>query len=385
MKIIFVNRAMSMFRGGAENFDLNLARGLRRLGCEVEFITSRPLIKNIQYPLSEFSTDYVYSPWLYNFAHKFSRNSLIGKIPYLRGLPSLLNIISFSISAFRIIKRKKFDVAQLNGLPLLGSWIVKYLNKVAVVRFPGPPSRFYYSQMMQCSALVANGDAYNYIIKQIGINCHNIPPGVDDKVFRRIGGSSVRERYNVSNQDFLLLYVGRFIEIKNIPFLLEGFAQACREQNNLTLMLVGEGYLLHEMQQLASKHGIIEKVRFVGGMEQKQLPSYYSAADAFIITSHYDNFPNAVLEAMACGLPIIGTNVGGIPQQIADGENGFLIEPGNLLDLKMAILNLAKNSEKCQVMGRKNLFLVKNSYNWRVTCEKFLQVYREIVVRNSNR
>jgi glycosyltransferase involved in cell wall biosynthesis len=363
-RIIFVNRVLGIFRGGGETADLNFAAQLRRLGCDVEFITgSRRFGTPRQIP---FPTTYIRTPYLRPLAYLPFRYS------YKFGQ---LDLWLFGNRVIELLKRKRADIVQVCGAPELALRI-HALGFRTVVRFPGPPPVSIKGIVQRCDAVFANGDAYAQL-KQMREDARNIPIGIDARIFRH-RETDVRERYGIGGAP-LLLYVGRFAPLKNLPLLIDAFAAVVTERPEARLMMAGTGDLMKSIKRRAEVRGVAEKIIFTGEVPYEALPRYYSAADIFVLSSHYDNFPNAVLEAMSCGLPIVATRVGGVPLLVEDGENGRLTPPGDADALKDAVLRLLADDRLRRVMGCRNREKARSLYSWDASARKLLAFYRELL------
>jgi len=376
MKIAFINRGIGMFRGGGEQFDLNIAKALQQLGCDVRFIVGQPLSKKVKYPITEFNVHYVSSPYLRDFSQKLE------VLPFpVRQISYRLfhfDLWAFSKKVMQLLKKQdSCDIIQTCGLPGLASEIVKNFKIPVVVRFPGPPDKRQKEKLKKCSAVIASGDALNQLKKIVSKNVFNIPQGVQSNTFKLIA-NKVREKYKLEDNK-LLLFVGRFVPLKNLDFLMTAFKELVKERKNSTLLLVGEGPLEKHVQAWVRKLKLEEHVIFTGRVENEKLPQYYSAADIFVMISTYENFSNAILEAMSCGLPIVATKVGGIPMQVKDGENGFLVESANIKQFKEAIITLLDNDSLAIEMGRRNRELVKKKYSWSKSAKKLKEIYESIL------
>lgn len=376
MKITFINRGIGMFRGGGEIFALNIANGLQHLGCEISFITGKSLLKRVNYPIKQFKTDYVISPYLRDFSQKLGTlPSPVRQISY--GLYHF-DLWAFSKKVMELLRKQDHcDIVQICGLPGLASEIVKNLKIPVVLRFPGPPAKKQKREIEECNAVIANGDAVKGLKNLLSKNIYDIPPGVDINTFKPTG-NEVREKYKLQHNK-LLLFVGRFVPLKNLPFLLKTFAEITKKDNRVRLMMVGEGPLDGKIKRLSRKLKLSKRVIFTGKIANKELPQYYSAADIFVVSSVYDNFPNSILEAMSCELPVVATRVGGIPMQIKNGVNGFLVESDNIKQFKGAIITLLDNNSLAVEMGRRNRELVKKKYSWSTSAQKLKEVYELIL------
>lgn len=155
-----------------------------------------------------------------------------------------------------------------------------------------------------------------------------IPPGVDLQLFRPVDRIRARQALGFSMDDGVILYVGRIEPLKGLNILLE--AISLLGDNSTTRLLVVGGTLgqdneLARLKSLSLRLGIEKKVVFAGTVRQAQLPEYYGAADVFVLPSYYESFGLAALEAMACGLPVVVSRVGGLKTFIEDGVTGYLI------------------------------------------------------------
>ncbi len=365
MRVKFVNRGMGMYRGGGEIFDLNMAQNLEKLGVEISFLIGKPLFRRAKHPLTQFKTTYVASPFLRDFSQRIPWG---GK--YLRYLDHWL----FARNCLRILgKEDNYDILQVCGRVLLVK-LKRVKKKIPVViRFPGPPGKRSKNLLSQADALIASGDAVRYIREHFRKDVVDIPPGVDFNFFKPTL-SNIRDKFSIGNNK-LLLFVGRFVPLKNLSFMVATFREVIKERKDIRLMLVGEGPLKNTIKGIVKKYELEKYIIFTGKIPNDALPKYYSAADIFVIPSSYDNFPNAVLEAMACKLPIVATRVGGIPQQIQEGKNGLLIESNNIDELKTAILKLINNDKLAQEMGRRNREIVKERYSWIESAQRLKKIY----------
>ena len=372
MKVKFINRGIGMFRGGGEIFDLNIANGLQHLGCEISFITGKPLLKRVNYPIKQSKTDYVTSPYLRDFSQK------LGTLPFpVRQISYGLyhfDLWAFCKKVMELLKKQdNCDIIQICGLPGLASEIVKNLEIPVVIRFPGPPAERQKKEIEKCSAVIASGDAVKRLKNMISQNIFDIPPGVDTNTFKPTV-NKIRDKYKLQHNK-LLLFVGRFVPLKNLPFLLKTFAAIGKENRRVSLMMVGEGPLDGKIKRLSRKLKLSKRVIFTGKIANEELPQYYSAADIFVMPSVYDNFPNSILEAMSCGLPIVATKVGGISMQVKDGENGFLVESSNIKQFKETIITLLDNNSIAIEMGKRNRGLIKKKYSWSTSAQKLKDIY----------
>lgn len=175
----------------------------------------------------------------------------------------------------------------------------------------------------------------------------------------------------------VVLSVGRWDaseRYKGADLLVQAVAELSRDFTELQLVLVGSGDDLPRLQQLAQTLHIAEKVHFFTEFSRERLAACYAAADIFALPSTGEGFGLVFLEAMAFGRPVIGTNVGGIPDVIEDGREGLLIEP-SLPALSCALRKLLSNRVFCTELGARARERVEREF----TFEKFRQRLGEIV------
>lgn len=154
-----------------------------------------------------------------------------------------------------------------------------------------------------------------------------IPAGVDLDLFRPLGKRKSREDLGIHEKN-MILYVGRVEPLKGIEILIKALPML-ESSSDTRLMIVGgsseKDSELERLKGLATQLGIDDRVTFTGPLKQTELPTYYSAADAFVLPSYYESFGLVALEAMACGTPVVVSRVGGLKTFIRDGYTGYLI------------------------------------------------------------
>lgn len=365
-----------MFRGGGEQFDLNIARELQRIGCEVSFVVGKPLFHRVRYPVKEFPTDYLASPYLRDFSQKLEM------IPFpLRQIGYRLynfDLWAFSKKAIRFLgKKNNYDILQTCGLSSITK--LKKRKEVRIVLcFPGPPPIKDKELIQQADVIVTNGESINEVRKNFRKDAICVLPGVDHNLFKPIK-NNIKEKYMISDNEKLLLFIARLVPLKNLLFLIRTLAEVVKERENVKLLIVGEGPLEKQTQAWVKKLKVEEHVIFAGRVQNEQLPQYYSAADIFVMSSTYENFPNAILEAMSCELPVVATKVGGIPMQIKEGVNGFLVESGNVEQFKKKLIFLLDNEFLAKEIGERNRQEVKEKYSWLESAKKLKAIYDSLL------
>lgn len=151
-----------------------------------------------------------------------------------------------------------------------------------------------------------------------------------------------REKLDISSGTPLLLFVGSGFERKGVPQLLQAFA--AMKQQQARLLIVGADRKLKAMQNLAKRLGIAQRVHFTG--PQKEVLPWYGAADAFVLPTLYDPCPNAALEALACGLPIVTSTTCGAKEWVREGENGWVVDALDTTSLSQRLDQLCELAQQ---------------------------------------
>ncbi len=209
-----------------------------------------------------------------------------------------------------------------------------------------------------------------------------IPNGVDADVFKRkdSGLSTIKDKLNIKGDDRVIITVSRLVSKNGVADLINAFGEIIKEnyETRLKLLIIGSGELENELKELVNDLGLINRVVFLGNIENDQLPDYLSLGDIFVRPSISEGLGTAFLEAMAVGLPVIATPVGGIPDFIEDHETGLFTKPNNPHDLAQKIKEILSNvnlKKKLIDNGRK---LIVEKYNWQTVAQKFNDIYLTI-------
>jgi len=177
-----------------------------------------------------------------------------------------------------------------------------------------------------------------------------------------------------------LLYVGRFTATKNVETLIEAVhILAQREVGDFELELVGEGTQRPQLERMVAERGLARCVRFSDWVPRERIADYYRRADIFATATTWEGMPNTVLEAMACGLPIVGTQVPGLQELVQDTVNGYLVPPRDPVALADALALLIDNGYERRRMGRQSRLLAERQFAWDYIAAQYVEVYRQVL------
>jgi D-inositol-3-phosphate glycosyltransferase len=210
-----------------------------------------------------------------------------------------------------------------------------------------------------------------------------IPPGVDLSHFYPIPRDEARAYIGVPPCDQMLLFVGRIETLKGIDSLIEALALMRQNGEQVCLAVIGGDpdlspvALSDEMtrlQAMREQYGLQESVAFLGRKSQDTLPYYYSAAEAVVVPSHYESFGMVALEAMACGTPVVASQVGGLAFLVQDGITGFTVPVDEPVTLAARLTELVQNPGLREQMGHQAADFAQEC-SWEKITERMIKLY----------
>jgi colanic acid/amylovoran biosynthesis glycosyltransferase len=188
-----------------------------------------------------------------------------------------------------------------------------------------------------------------------------------------------------SEGEWRFVQAGRLIEKKGLPVTLGAFANFLRQYPNATLTIAGEGPLWTQLQDLARELKIDQRVAFTGFISQEQLRDIYYASHIFLHPSqtghdgNQEGIPNAMLEAMASGLPVFATQHGGIPEAIENGVNGVLVPEHDHEELARTLLNATQDPGFLSRIARSGAEVVRKNFDLRVQAQRLEDIYQRLL------
>ncbi|ASJ09863.1 glycosyl transferase [Thermococcus sp. P6] len=202
-----------------------------------------------------------------------------------------------------------------------------------------------------------------------------IPNGVDDGRFTPARDKEeIKAKFGVSGD--VVLYVSRMSYRKGPHVLLNAFSSI----DGATLVMVGSGDMLPFLKMQAKFLGIEDRVIFTGYLDDEELPEVFRMADVFVLPSTTaEAFGIVVLEAMASGVPVVATSVGGIPEVVRENEAGLLVPPGNEFELGKAIRKLLEDEKLREFYGKNGRRAVEEKYSWDRVVVEVEKAYEEVL------
>ncbi len=195
--------------------------------------------------------------------------------------------------------------------------------------------------------------------------------GVDLNKFRPLNRTRIRQELNLSK--FVLLSVGNLIELKGHHLVI----QAMNKLPDSVLMIVGEGEMRHKLEKLALQSGVGDRVRFLDNVSQSELCKLYNAADVLVLASSREGMANVLLESLACGTPVIATNVGGNREVVQDREVGLILKTRSVEDIVSGIRSL-----KSSYPSRDSVRKYAETLSWSEISSSIKKSFSEICMSN---
>ena len=206
-----------------------------------------------------------------------------------------------------------------------------------------------------------------------------VPCGVDTMRFRPMKKARVRCKLGMPEDEPVILFVGRIEPLKGIDVLIRAAAQI---ESPFRLLVVGGDEKDAERKQglmdLASEMGVAERVKFLDAVPHKDLPLYYNAADVCVVPSYYESFGLVAVEAMACGVPVIASRVGGLKETVLDGRTGYLV-PWRCPEPFAERLELLLSNETLRRSMGREARAAAERFRWSEVAARVEDVYHDLV------
>jgi D-inositol-3-phosphate glycosyltransferase len=218
-----------------------------------------------------------------------------------------------------------------------------------------------------------------------------IPCGADLSNFRVMPQDEARAKLGFFPGEKIVLYVGRFDESKGIDTLVRAFSGLHHRQDADVLKLVlvggstatpGQTDELSRIQALVNELELQDSVIFTGAVDHELLPLYYTAADVCVIPSHYEPFGLVAIEAMACGTPVVASNVGGLKFTVIHEETGFLVPPQSIDAFTGAIDRVLSDKVWAGMLRQQASARVQEQFSWTSVAVQLSDLYRRLLARS---
>jgi len=289
-------------------------------------------------------------------------------LPYLfhlwraAGRNQLFHIMANSGWSWHLFAAPAIWIARLRGIPAVvnyrGGEAESFLSgAAAVVRF----------SIQRAAALVAPSGFLQQVFGRFGMHARIVPNIIDLAKFHP-GETQSGEIHIVLARNLEPIY--------DIASGLRAMAQLLRRHPGARMSVAGSGPERADLERLAQELGIADQVRFTGRLDSVEMAALYRSATLSLNTALADNMPNSVLEALACGLPVVSTEVGGVPFLVRHGETALLVRPGNAEGMAEAMARLIEDNDLRNTLIR-NGHDYMQAFTWEQVGPQWLDTYRE--------
>ncbi len=374
MHILIINSEYPPIGGGAGNASANIARELAALGLQVSVVTAR-FAKQPNKEILDGVTIYRIPA----LRHRKDRSSALEQLAF---------IISASFWAVGWALRNKLNATlAFFGIPSGAvSYILKLFYKIPyIVSLRGgdvPGFRPYdfktFHKLMapflriiwqQASAVIANSNGLR-----------DLALAFDSKFLIPIIPNGVNtEKYIVLERDWSqprLLSAGRIVYQKGLDLGMRALSQL--KDLDWHWSIAGDGPQLEALKSLSNELGISERVTFLGWQSREELTKQYHQANIFLFPSRHEGMPNAVLEAMSTGLPVVATRIAGNDELLIEAESGFLVQTENVDELRESLRKIILNSNQRKEMGMAARQRVEQNYSWKNAAYQYKNYLEQI-------
>jgi glycosyltransferase involved in cell wall biosynthesis len=379
MKVLLLNYEFPPAGGGAGYATLNIAKRLRTMGIEADVLTARitderdgdqidgvPVYRVTSWRKGLHNCG-LRGAYTYVLAAAFKRRALHARNDYdlehfFFSLPTgMLSILPGT-------GRKVPAIVSLRGSDVPG--YDPYNPKLeAIHSITKPLTRRIWAK---ANKVVSLSEALADIARNTSpeIEYSVIPNGIDEIHFLP---PDSREQV----PQLRLVTVARLLERKGIEVIIEACAKP--EPLSIELTIVGTGPYEEKLRKRVHEMGIGDRVRFTGYVSNDELPTLYQKMDAFVLPSETESFGLVFTEAMSCELPILASNVGGIPETVRHGVDGLLCPPGRPDLLRANIESMIQNRDDRIEMGKSGRRRILDKYTWQKVAEQYLETYKSVL------
>ena len=229
--------------------------------------------------------------------------------------------------------------------------------------------------LKQSDFIYASSDELKEVTEKLDVKAHLLKNAVDIKRFKPFNSNIIRKECGLKNNVNIITTTRRFVKKNGVIYLIKAIPYVIKKNKNVFFYIIGDGPERANLEKEISKSKIQKYVKLKGFIRNDVLHNYLNSADLYVLPSLKESTSISGLEAMACGLAIVGTNIGGIPQIIENGKNGFLCKPKKPEDLAKKILKALTNLKK---FGKESRKIVVKEYSWKKRTNELINIYKKL-------
>jgi len=388
VKVLILHSELGLLRGGGENFVKNLFTEFARRGHQVHAAFAADPFGRYPVTLPESFTTLPVSGWWFRQAGQKWLSILGRRIPNNSSMRPLWDRFQEALSwrnfrwyNLRFTRRigrmfsdrwNDYDLVFVNGLDLA---LLATPFRPTMLWLAGPLNPSQEPQLRKVSVVSADGDAFLQMQRFLGEHITELSIGMDGSRFHP-GEESERRNLGWDSSHCVFGYVGRLTELKGADILAKAFSEISQEHPHSRLVILGSGEAEQTVRSILKAQFAAGHVKIHPGVDHQQLPFWYRAMDAFVLPSRYENFSNALLEASACGIPFIASDVGGNRILRQSGACGDLFKPGSVEDFVRCMRSFIQTSIEKQNQARQFSPVIREKYSWSATADKLEWILR---------
>ena len=275
-------------------------------------------------------------------------------------------------------------IAAMSGFrPLVSmSWAYDLLFDAKKGNFNNTATKY---TLKNSDRMIADCDTIADLAIKYGMDPEKIvkfPWGVDLDKFSLGRNTKLRKELGWEDE-IILLHLRSWETIYGVDVLIKGFIKAVKQEPRLRLLMLGGGSLEWKIKKLLTKEGFMDKVNFAGQIKNEELPEYYKAADLYLSASHSDGSSVSLMEALACGLPAILSDIPGNKEWIQNDEQGWLFKDGSVKALVNSIIEASNKYDDLGSYGKKARATAEERANWKENSRILIEAYEQLY-RNAN-
>ncbi len=418
MKIYYASESFYPHIGGVSTYLLNLCKEMVKNGNEVVEVHLRPSGEENQDEIKGVSIFRVpkepikskimighskFKEAVYKGSH-YNKNEFTKPVDQIEGFSDFNTVNEyFGEKIKELLEEDPADVVHIHdfqllfaykyvprGIPLILTWHIPFIENMSK-----PLSEFLIKNLNEYDKIIFSSPEYIEAAVNAGLpreKTELIYPIANTHLFKimDVDKAAVREKYRIPKNSKVILCVQRVDAKCGHEQLIRAMPKILKHVPNAKLVFVGgksmgsklsknREILDQKVHQLIKDLNLDKDVIFTGNIDYNILPEVYNSADLVALCSKNEGFGLSVTEGMACGNPIVGTKVGGIPIQVKDNENGFLVDVGDIDATSDRIIRILKDDKLKNVMSKKSVEIVENNFKMEIGIEKHLIVYNKVI------
>jgi len=362
--------------GGSGVLATELGKALASMGCQVHFISYalpqrlNHFVENVFFHEVELTTYPLFEHSLYGLS---LTSKMVEVVEYEK--LDLLHVhyaIPHATSAYlakKILNKQKLDTK-----------IITTLHGTDITLVGLEPS---FLPLVKFSIEESDGvTAVSRFLKEKTITNYNIDKDievinnfVDTNIYKPVSNEQFRKHVS-PNGEKVLIHTSNFRQVKRVTDTIKVLKEV-QKKIPTRLVLVGDGPERSECERLSRELGVQKEVMFLG--KQDGLAEILSAADLFLMTSQSESFGLSALEAMACGLPVVSTSVGGLPELVRHNETGFIAEIGDIERMAKYTVDLLTNDRKYKLFSNNCINLARNKFDKDIIVPQYVEYYKKVL------